>query len=211
MNPLTYETKRAHWNATWYGIRLFRKRAVLLDEPMLLDMTPARFDVLYATWMQHAFEHERAQELGFHHERQIPMADLRRNLGLAGSTISRLAHALEVLKFVRVVRDPVDRRRVSVVLTDRGIQALQLGIECITAELGGVRGHIERFVHRHASDGLSQEGRPIDVRHRVLDRLCTIIDRQRAFAYYLGSRALPIYDPRVVSDIPLPTALEEDH
>ena len=175
-------------------------------------MPPARFDVLSATWMHQAFAHEKEDELGIPSERRIPMSTLRSVLGLAASTISRITHRLEELELVRIVRETRDRRNVSVVLTETGVEALQLAVECITAERIGVREHIETYVRRRAFDGLSSEGRPVDVRQRVLVRLAAIIDRERAFARFLGSRAMPIYDTRVVPEIELPDVLDAvDH
>ena len=210
MNPLTYENKRAHWKATWYAIAGFRERAELIGEPLLAWMTPARFDVLYAIWMHHAFEHMKQEEAGLDPVRRIPMATLRKTLGLAGSTVSRIAHRLDEIGLVHVVRDDVDRRRVSVVLTDDGIAALQLAIEWITTERIGMRAHIERYVQEAALDGVSREGPPAELRQRVLGRLCTIIDRARTLARFLGSGAIPIYDSRIVSDIPNPDRLFPD-
>ena len=212
MNPLTYETKRAHWKATWFGIRLFRDCAKRWGELSLRDMTPARFDVLYATWMHKAHERCHAEDMGFQPARHIPMGELRKLLGLAGSTISRTAHQLEVLRYVRVRRDdPNDRRRVSVTLTDEGIAVLQLAIDCITLEKGGVRTHIEKYVNRCAADGLSREGTRAEVHQRILGRLCAIVDRAQAFAWFLGSKAMPIYDTRVCEQIPYPDVIEYDH
>ena len=200
MNALPYEVKRAHWRGTWDAILAFRARAKAVGEPMLRDMTPARFDVLYIAWKADGSVHERRHQLGMPPiERQIPMAELRGLLGLAGSTISRTVHRLEELEYVRIVPSDNDARAVIVVLTELGTKLLRLAVDCIRHDPAGVRERIARYIYEHGLDGPArcEPG----VWQRVLSSLATSIDQWRGYARFFGCKATPIYDARFVTEL----------
>jgi DNA-binding MarR family transcriptional regulator len=68
-------------------------------------LTAARYDVLYALQS---------------HDSELRQSKLRDLLGVTGATISRMLRALERLRVVWRERDPLDRRRLIVRLTDLG-------------------------------------------------------------------------------------------
>ena len=200
MNALPYEVKRAHWNGTWDAIRWFRARAGEIGQPSLRDMTPARFDVLYVAWRADEPVHERRRQLGLDPiERRIPMAELRELLGLAGSTVSRIAHRLQELRYVRIVPHERDARAVVVVLTKLGAKLLRLAVDCIRHDPEGVRSRICRYVHDQTLDRSSRQ--EPGVFERVLENLAMAIDSWRGYARFFGCTAVPIYDTRFVTHL----------
>mgnify|MGYP002652494554 CR=1 FL=1 len=94
MHPLTFEIKRAHWRATWEAIRLYRMAADVWGEETLLAMTPARFDILQAVW--HHAPGPNEGPLGG--PRTMPLAELRKMLGLAGATVWKCVQKLAELE-----------------------------------------------------------------------------------------------------------------
>ena len=197
MNVLPYEMKRAHWRGTWHAIQRFRERSIEIGEPKLWHMTPARFDVLYVAWRADWLVHENRRELGLPpNERRIAMWELRELLGLARPTVSRTAHGLERLDFVRVVRDEKDVRIAIVVLTELGERMLRLAVECIRQDEVGMRDCIVK----HVSDGAFERLRDVEPAQLVSldDRLGTLVDQSRSYARFFGCQAIPIYDTRVV-------------
>ena len=198
MNALTYEVKRAHWRGTWHAIRSFRARAKKIGAPMLSHMTPARFDILYIAWRADWAIHERRYQLGLPPvDRRIPMGDLRDLLGLAGPTISRTAHQLADLRYVDIVPDTRDRRRVVVVLNELGAKLLHLAVECIRQADTGMRDCIARHIMLH-DDISASDPRLLE---RLLASLGPLVDRWRSYARYFWCTAKPIYDPRVMTDL----------
>ena len=197
MNVLPYEMKRAHWRGTWHAIQRFRERSVEIGEPKLWHMTPARFDVLCVACRADWLVHENRRELGLpQNERRIAMWELRELLGLARPTVSRTAHGLERLDFVRVVRDEKDVRIAIVVLTELGERTLRLAVECIRQDEVGMRDCIVK----HVSDGAFERLRDVEPAQLVSldDRLGTLVDQSRSYARFFGCQAIPIYDTRVV-------------
>lgn len=195
MNSLPYEVKRAHWRGTWHAIRKFRAQATKIGQPMLRELTPARFDILYVAWRADWRDHERRRQLGLPIvERAVPMADLRRLLGLAGSTISRTVHRLQELGYVRVIPAETDRRAVVVVLTWRGARLLRMGVQCVL-QRNGMRDCIVQHVMTH--DGIASDAPR--AHERMLASLGAHVDRWRSYARFFWCEATPIYDPRFVT------------
>ena len=200
MNVLTYEVKRAHWRATWEAINGFRERAVMIKEAAFWDMTPARFDILYVAWRADWSLHERRAKAGLPPlERCINMKELRGLLGLAGATVSRTAHRLEELGWVRIVPHERDGRSVVVVLTELGEKMLRLAVECIRLDRIGMTARMAQYVQERAFEGLSRDERGL--RERTLARLGSLVDRSRGYARFFGSKAIPIYDNRLVTHL----------
>ena len=197
MNVLSYEVKRAHWRGTWHAIRAFRRRADEIGVPELRHMTPARFDILYVAWRADWQIHEKRREVGMPPlARRIALWELRELLGLAGPTISRTAHRLDDLEFVRVVRDEADARYAFVQLTALGERVLRLAVECIRQDRVGMRDCIVKHVSDGAFERLCDAG-PAE-RTELDDRLGVLVDRARSYAQFFGCQAVPIYDKRVV-------------
>ena len=96
MDPLFLSTKRAHWICVRYGLPLLEKHG----------LTPARFDVLRDIY-----------------ERPGMCADqawVRKVMGVARSTASRMFRLLEKLGLMKRERSLWDRRTWSCTLTDEG-------------------------------------------------------------------------------------------
>ncbi len=106
MHAILFSMKRAH------------HAALAMTRPMLrrVDLTPARFDMLFALFDEGLSRWGRRAGLS----RAIGQARLRTILGVCRMTVSRMIRALEALGLVR--RWPVRRggRRLMVQLTERG-------------------------------------------------------------------------------------------
>ena len=197
MNALTYEVKRAHWRGTWHAIRKFRAASKMLGKSLLSDMTPARFDIMYAIWKADLELHERRRRLGLRPEqRQAPRADLHRWLGLAAPTVSRTVHWLEERGYLRLEQVERDRRSKCVVLTWRGARLLRMAVQCILAP-DGMRDCIVQHVVNH--DGIEREAPDADA--RIANGLAAMVDSWRRYAYFFWCDATPIYDPRFVTQL----------
>lgn len=114
MNPLTFRFKRAHWSAVKFGMRMFRgtKEPGAPDFDGVVDMTPARFDILYVI---HSNVGWRRGVMG--------MPELRRALGLSRATISRAITRLVELGLVTKRR--ANGRSKTITLTRDGVARIR--------------------------------------------------------------------------------------
>jgi DNA-binding MarR family transcriptional regulator len=96
MDPLFLATKRAHWICVRYGLPLLAKHG----------LTPARFDVLRNIYERPGMYADQAW--------------VRRAMGVARSTLSRMFRALEKLGLMKRERSKTDRRTLTCTLTDEG-------------------------------------------------------------------------------------------
>jgi DNA-binding MarR family transcriptional regulator len=92
-----------------FSIKRVHLRTIELLKPLakVFDLTPARFDMLYAL-------SRRGRDL------PTTQADLRRILDVSRSTVSRMAKALEALRLITRERFWLDRRKVLVRFTAAG-------------------------------------------------------------------------------------------
>lgn len=135
MNALTFEIKLAHVRATASAVAFFKAAAIRMNEPMLEDMTPARFDILQAVYVFDEPYHKRRAATGRSPiPRLRPMAGLIKILGLTGSTVSLGVKRLAELGWVTVRRREYDRRYADVYLTDDGLKVLALAKVCLEYE-----------------------------------------------------------------------------
>src|SRR5689334_23124190 len=110
MHGVTFQTKRAHLQAVAFG-----KRVVESIE----DMTPARFDLLYAI---------RSAKAGFS-SWTLAQKDLWKTLGLHPSTVSKMLKRLRGLNWLTNDQvDDGDGRTKLVVLTELGAQVIDEAI-----------------------------------------------------------------------------------
>jgi DNA-binding MarR family transcriptional regulator len=101
MNAIAFGMKRA-----LHGfLRVTRKPLASVG------LTPARFDMLYALFA-------RTGPGRWHHS--IRQSDLRRELGVCPSVVSRMVRKLELLGLVTRARCPDDRRQIGIAITGRG-------------------------------------------------------------------------------------------
>src|SRR6185295_10377988 len=96
MHFLAFRFKRAH----------LRTLAVTRPKAAEHDLTPARFDLLYAV-----------SKYGLS---RCPQAQIRRILGVARATVSRMLKSLEDLGFIEREPSPFDKRAKDVILTVLG-------------------------------------------------------------------------------------------
>lgn len=135
MNAVTFEIKLAHVRATASAVAFFKAAAVRMNEPMLGDMTPARFDIMQAVYVFDEPDHKRRAATGRPPiPRLRPMAGLIKILGLAASTVSLGVKRLAELGWVKVKRREYDRRIADVYLTEDGLKVLALAKVCLEYE-----------------------------------------------------------------------------
>jgi DNA-binding MarR family transcriptional regulator len=116
MHAIAFRLKMGHLRNLAFG----RKAVVKVR-----DMTPARFDLLYAIrQVAIALEDVPSQRL-LH---GMDQRDLVRKLGVVKSVTSRMLKRLEELAWVRRVRCEDDRRRKYVTLTKKGLRQIWKGM-----------------------------------------------------------------------------------
>jgi len=101
MHFLAFRFKRAH----------LRTLALTRPKAAEFELTPARFDLLYAV-SKYAFT-------------LCPQAEIRRILGVARATVSRMLKSLEDLGFIVRTPSPFDKRCKDVTLTDIGLMRVR--------------------------------------------------------------------------------------
>lgn len=197
MHTLPWEMKRSHWGLTWTAIRTFRNAAERLDDSMLADMTPARFDILFILWQRPAWFKRPANE-----PYTMTLKELTTRLGLHPTTVWKCVKRMEELGFLRRQPHEPGSRRVEVQMTNAGLDAFELAAatERGVPFLEQNRYFAERVRLARARRRRIRRGRfprpTIDRSHGVID---TVL---RAFAYLLricaqghGSWSFPVYDP----------------
>ena len=197
MNALPYEVKRAHWRGTCHAIKKFRAASKIRGKELLRDMTPARFDILYAIWRADLELHERRRQLGLPPVlRQAPLGDLHHWLGLAAPTISRTVHWLEDQGYVRLERVERDRRAKCVVLTWRGARLLRMAVQCLRQPNGMLA-----CLTQHVADQDRIDRAAPRAPQRIANGFAARIDGLRSYARFFWGDATPIYDPRFVTQL----------
>lgn len=139
MHPLTFQFKRAHWSAVAFGTKLFRGTRPPEDPDFdgVLDMTPARFDILY---LVHGPPHAWAKR------GEIEMAELWRALGVSRATISRGIDRLVQLGLVVKKAWPGQRGK-TVALTDEGFRRIRRALKLVFGRETFTR-HFDAFFGR---------------------------------------------------------------
>lgn len=142
MDYLQFEIKRAHLQMVSFGRRVFasKRRKDGTVEEGIADMTPARFDLMYAV---HGTPSRRLRGImgGW-----IEQSKLRTKLGLSKPTVSKMLKRLEELGLVR--REQLqDRRRKLVFLTEEGRRRIQSAFHIVFGK-GVVRRKLQRMYGR---------------------------------------------------------------
>jgi len=119
MNSMCFEMKLAHWRGVGVTNFLLKRQEV--------PMTAARFQLMHTVAM-------------FSREKGPVQVTLKRILGCAPSTVSRMLKALEKMGFVKRVRVPEDRRFKRVTVTEEGMAVLH--------EAAAYTMHDEKVQHR---------------------------------------------------------------
>jgi len=103
------------------GRKLFRgtKDPLAPDFDGVLDMTPARFDILHVIHSWHRRTNYQLKPM------QMLMSQVRKQLALHPATIAVAVRRLAQLGLVTVARDEFDRRQVAVTLTREGIARIR--------------------------------------------------------------------------------------
>jgi DNA-binding MarR family transcriptional regulator len=156
VHPLFFGLKRAH-QAT---LRVSR------DLLVASDLTPARFDMMFAI----------AEEA-----RGILQSALCKALGVTRATVSRMLRSLEQLGFVRRERVPRDKRQWRVLLTARGLDAFVLA-EQSTTPFAGV--YIEQALTNRARPSFALD---------EMKAFDTVLRRARLAFWDTGSVSFPWY------------------
>jgi DNA-binding MarR family transcriptional regulator len=126
MHAVTFQIKRAHWSGVAFGKKALAKK--------LPTMTPARFDLLYAIRQSHSVGQPSACF--------IYQDELRGQLGLHASTVSKLIKRLVELGWVTNKDKPLDDRRTRVVrLTREGLAKIDRAIRILFRQ----RIHLKHF------------------------------------------------------------------
>jgi DNA-binding MarR family transcriptional regulator len=111
MHSVSFQLKRAHLQAVAFGRQAVRK---------VKNMTPARFDLLYALRQVNLGV---SPLFGFR-TFGLTQCDLTRTLGLSRATVSKMLKRLEQLGWVSRVRASDDRRKKYVKLTEEGLRRI---------------------------------------------------------------------------------------
>jgi DNA-binding MarR family transcriptional regulator len=142
MNAIAFATKR-----TFHGFLRVTRKALAS-----LGLTAARFDMLSALYGDHdRFENDC---------QLISQRELRDELGVSASVVSRMVRALEALGLVKRERCLGDRRQFWVALTDEGWECIRRahrlllrGVQRIVCDaicFGQSRDPHQRFIHMDA-------------------------------------------------------------
>jgi DNA-binding MarR family transcriptional regulator len=183
MHPLSFQWKRAHLSAVAFGRRLFRgtKRPDEDGFDGVLDMTPARFDILA---LVHGSQ-PHSQRLLW--SGRLAMAEITRNLGLSRPTISKAVKRLVELGLVTT--EPLDRRSKVVCLTAEGVRRIRQALHLIFSGRALSR-HIRRFF-------FDEVGTP---RKRAAAKIGELIEetwwQTRRLGCHLGDTSEAVYIPR---------------
>jgi DNA-binding MarR family transcriptional regulator len=124
MHPIGFQFKRAHLCTVALGRRIFQgtKKATDADFDGVLDMTPARFDILYLIHGDGPRPRETYSALA--------MAELRRRLGLSRATISVAIGRLVELGLV-TKKGAAGRGGKYLYLTKEGLRRIRLAFHLI--------------------------------------------------------------------------------
>ena len=166
MHSLSFALKRAHL------------RTVAMTRALVLPfgLTPARFDLLYIV-------HRTMRRKG------VGQGDLRRTLGLAGATISKMLKRLETLGLVRRAPSSSDRRVKLVYTTREGRARVRLVVRRVI-RTGDVQ---------HAFEGVFRLQR-----RQLFHALAGCYADLRFIAVRFGDRSRPPYVAACIGDRPHP-------
>ena len=189
MHAISYQLKRAHLLDVGMGQRIFDGTKPQDDPDFdgVVDMTPARFDILYLV-----LGRERQTNEWRH---SIAMMELTRRLGLSRATISRSIKRMGQLGLVTCSLAAFSRRNKVVTLTEAGLARIQKAIDLIIGE-GRVATHYADFVRRRAS--VSKSG---DTMRSVVGWVKQTWQHVRDIALHHRDWAEPMYLP-VAADAP---------
>lgn len=183
MHPISYQLKRGHLCAVAIGRRIFRgtKKPDDPDFDGVLDMTPARFDMLYLLF------HKR---LGVYQPPHgLPMAELVRRLGLARATVSKAVQRLVELGLVTLSYMNGSARNKWVELTREGVARIKRALYIVFTGRALAR-HYRTHAGQRCTRGRRQR------RARILNELVNMHDEAQALAVHLFDRSVPIYPVR---------------
>jgi DNA-binding MarR family transcriptional regulator len=128
MHSVTFQIKRAHLKAVAFGKGIIEDR--------VKDMTPARFDLMYAI-RAHQVDHRRGWPIG----RSLEQARICRKLGLHSSTVSKLIKRLVQLGWLENCGKGGDRRTNVIALTEKGLRSIVKAMRIVFR----MRTHLRHF------------------------------------------------------------------
>ena len=183
MHAITFKMKRCHLSAVAFGRSIFRGSRKP-DDPEydgVPDMTPARFDILY---LVHGDGNPQSSTPG-----RIEMAELRKFLGLARSTISEAVGRLVELGFVTCAPSGGDARCKVIELTEKGLSRIKRAIELVFEGQVLAR-HLERYVDPVPIENADWKRK---LASRIAEELGDIRDELEALAAHLFDRSADLY------------------
>ena len=171
MDFLQFTIKRAHLKMVAFGRKLFEPN---LEEKRegVEDMTPARFDLLFA------IRGARSRRLS------LEQRDLRTKLGLSKPTVSKMLTRLEQLGLVRRERCTHDRRQKTVFLTEEGLRRIKAAFHIVFG-----KGRVRRKVQRMFVGPRRRLARLAKVRRRIYEIYTTV----RRVARHFGDATPLLY------------------
>ena len=183
MHPITFKMKRCHLSAVAFGRAIFRGTRRPDDDKYdgVPDMTPARFDILY---LVHGEGNPESSTPG-----RIGMAELRKLLGLARSTISEAVGRLVELGFVTCEPSDGDARCKVVELTKMGLSRIKRAIELVFEGQVLAR-HLERYVDPVPNGNVDWKRK---LASHIAEELGDIRDELEALAAHLFDRSADLY------------------
>ena len=185
MHALSFQMKRCHLSAVRVGKKIFRGTTKRDDPDFdgVVDMTPARFDILYLVYGQGPASSNTPGS--------IEMTTLRDLLGLAPSTISEAVGRLIELELLTSEYASWDGRKKVVRLTAKGLARLKQALFLV---FNG------RQLERHYNDFVASPHNPTRPRQkpmrpwRIVDRLRAIYGRLEALARHLFDDSAEVYE-----------------
>jgi DNA-binding MarR family transcriptional regulator len=178
VHAVTFQLKRAHLCAVAMGRSLFRGKVEENRLDGVLDMTPARFDLLFVVW-------------------KTPLLSQRgicERLGLHSSTISQAVGRLVELGLIKCERvDGFDRRTRRVWLTDEGLRRFKRALHLVFTGRSISR-HLRAFVGQYVNR--KRRG----LKARIDEQQDVLWQELIHLAKHLGNRAALVHELRYEPD-----------
>ena len=185
MHPLTFQFKRAHLRGVAFG----KKQVARVP-----DMTPARFDLLYA--IRTKFGRWKPSKEG-PNEHIVRQSDIWKFLGLDPSTISKMVKRLKQLGWVNnEERDPRDQRHPIVQLTKLGRKRIEKAMRIV----------FHQHTHRKMFEAWFKRTHPTGTR----DVIESYWESLRGLGLHLEDPGMPLYELYQKKGKPVTLAEEQD-
>ena len=176
MHPLAFHAKRFHHRNLAHGRKMLAR----------FNLTPARFDLLYALYEHHQGD----RFFGAFRPSSLRQVDLCKLLGVTSRTVARMVASLVELDILHRVRSRIDRRANAVSFTREGLLRVRRAVHAIVH-----KNPFQRLYHWAWPNIEPESDRYRGDRFMLLDGLYTML---MALAKHLGDFAtlrLPAHHP----------------